>query len=310
MASTKSRRSKERASKGAGAPAVDAAGAAGLPALGLEARIQKLYDQMPESERKIADLIIEFPGEVAAYTATELANIAGASKAAVTRFIRRLGYGSFEEARRAARDAQNWGSPLYLLARQPEMSGFAERIQSHIEQDAQNISVTMQGLRPDVFAEIVNGICAAKRVYFLGYRNSQQLAAYARWQIIQVRPDVHLLPAAGETIAEYVADMTANDLLIVIGFRRRVAEVARAIRKASAAGVRVLYVTDWAAGSFPGATWTVPVAVRGKDLFDRYAAAMSFLHFLSVGVVECIGENGRKRLNRIEKLHSDFHDFD
>ena len=304
----------KRANKGGGNPAdpnVPArARTSGSQTPPLEARTRTHYDSMPESERKIADLILEFPGEVAAYSATELADLAGASKAAVTRFIRRLGYDSFEEARRAARDARNWGSPLYMLTRQPGTSRFADRVQAHIEQDMHNISLTMESLRGDVFAEIVEAICEARRVYFLGYRNSQQLAAYARAQVIQVRPDVHLLPAAGERLAEYMADMTAEDLLVVIGFRRRVGEVARAMETASAVGLRVVYVTDWTAGPLPGATWTVPVAVGGQDLFDRYAAAISFLHFLSIGVVERADEKGRKRLNRIENLHNDLRDFD
>ena len=310
MVGTQPKKANKRGGATVEGPVTDTARAAGSHMLGLEARIGRHYDGMPESERKIADLILEFPGEVAAYTATELADLAGASKAAVTRFIRRLGYDSFEEARRAARDARNWGSPLYLLSREPGTSRFADRVQAHIEQDVRSISLTMEGLREDVFAEIVDAICAAKRVYFLGYRNSQQLAAYARAQIIQVRPDVHLMPAAGERLAEYMADMTTEDLLIVIGFRRRVGEVARAMESASAMGLRVLYVTDWTAGPLSGATWTIPVVVGGQELFDRYAAAISLLHFLSIGVVERASEKGRRRLNRIENLHSELRDFE
>jgi DNA-binding MurR/RpiR family transcriptional regulator len=277
---------------------------------GLESRLAAHYDRLPESERKIADLILDSPGEVAAYSATELADLAGASKAAVSRLIRRIGYENFEAARRAAREAQNWGSPLYLMSRNPPKGKFSERIQAHIEQDVRNISLTLEGLRADVFADIIENICGAKRLYFLGYRNSRHLAAYARTQIMQARADVHLMPAAGETIAEYMADMTREDLLIVIGLRRRVPEVARAIAKASAAGISVLYITDWAAPPAPGARWTIPVAVRGKDLFDRYASVMSLLHLIAVSTVDRMGDVGRRRLNRIESLHSDLHEFD
>lgn len=310
MADIRLKRANKRAGNRAAAPRAGRSRSARSQTLPLEARTRTHYDSMPESERKIADLILEFPGEVAAYSATELADLAGASKAAVTRFIRRLGYDSFEEARRAARDARNWGSPLYLMSRQPGTCHFTERVQAHVEQDVRNITQTMEALDGEVFAEIVEAVCTAKRVYFLGYRNSQQLAAYARAQVIQVRPDVHLLPAAGERLAEYMADMSAEDLLVAIAFRRRVGEVARAMETASAVGLRVVCVTDWTAGPLPGATWSVPVAVGGQDLFDRYAAAISFLHFLSIGVVERADEKGRKRLNRIENLHNDLHDFD
>ena len=279
----------------------------GLPLAG---RIRAHYADLPESERRIADLILEFPGEVAAYSATELAQLSGGSKAAVTRLVRRLGFASFDEARRAARDAQAWGSPLYLISREPPSGSFGARIQEHVEQDVRNITLTLETLRSDVFAEIVSAICEARRVFLVGYRNSHYLAGYARWQIFQVRGDVHLLPAAGATIAEEIAGLTDDDVLLVIGLRRRVAEVRRAMSAARAAGARVVYVADWSAEAAPDANWTLPCAVRGKDLFDRYTAAMSVLHFLCVAVVERLAAKGRSRLQRIENLHETLHDFD
>jgi len=264
---------------------------------------------LPASERKIADLILEFPGEVAAYSATELAELANSSKAAVTRLIRRLGFDSFEEARRAARDAQNWGSPLYLLPRKPDHTGVGGRIQRHVEQDIQNISATFDALDAAAMDEIVTAILKARRVFVYGYRNSHYLAGYFSFQLIQGRPDVHLLPAVGATLAEYVADMTGKDLVVVIGFRRRVPEVKRLLQSAAAAGSRILYITDSSAGSQSNANWTIHCSVRGQDLFDRYAAAMSLLHFLSVSLMTNSGDTGRSRLKAIENLHEDLHEF-
>ncbi len=276
----------------------------------VEARIKANYANLPESERRIADLILEFPGEMAAYSATELAKLSGGSKAAVTRLVKRIGFVTFEEARRAARDAQSWGSPLYLMPREQRKTGFSERVRAHVEQDMSNISFTLEGLRGDAFAEMVQATCTARRVFLLGYRNSHFLAGYARWQIIQGRGDVFLLPTTGETVAEEIADLCKDDLLIVVGFRRRVSEVPRAMAIAADAGARVLYITDRAAAPSPHATWTIPCAVRGMDFFDRYAAAMSLLHFLCVAVVEELGSKGRGRLQRIESLHEELHDFD
>jgi DNA-binding MurR/RpiR family transcriptional regulator len=280
------------------------------PAASVESRIRASYDGLPESERRIADLILEFPGEMAAYSATELAALSGGSKAAVTRLVQRIGFASYDEARRAARDAQTRGSPLYLMARERRKTGFGERVRGHIEQDVRNISLTLEALRGDTFDEMVSAICKARRVFLLGYRNSHYLAGYARWQIIQGRGDVYLLPAAGETIAEEIADFTSDDVLIVIGFRRRLAQLPQGMTAAAARGTRIVYITDRAAPAAPQATWTIPCAVRGMDFFDRYAAAMSLLHFLCVAIIEKLGASGRARLQRIESLHEDLNDFD
>jgi DNA-binding MurR/RpiR family transcriptional regulator len=275
----------------------------------LQARIQEQYAVLPGSERKVADLILDFPGEVAAYSATELAQLAGASKAAVTRLIRRLDYASFEEARRAARDAQTWGSPVYLLSKDADRGAFDARVQNHIEQDVRNITRTFEGIDEGTLEAIVDAIAGARRVWLFGHRNSHYLAGYLRWQLIQVRGDVHILPAPGETLAEYMAELRPDDLLVVLGFRRRIPDVERAMDSAAAAGVPVLLITDPTARLGSGATWTVRCEVRGEDLFDRYSAAMSFLHFLAVAVVARTGAAGRRRLALIEGRHEDLDAF-
>src|SRR5690606_22797890 len=97
----------------------------------LERLIRSSYHDLPDSQRRIADLILESPGEIAAFSATELAALAGSSKAAVTRLVQRLGFKNYEAARRAARDAQNWGSPLYLMSRARGKTSFSERVRGH-----------------------------------------------------------------------------------------------------------------------------------------------------------------------------------
>lgn len=279
------------------------------PPVSLESRIRDRYEALPSSERKIADLILDFPGEIAAYSATELAELADSSKAAVTRLTRRLGFSNFEEARRAARDVQNWGSPLYLMPRKPDQAGFGGRVQSHIEQDMQTISLTMESLNPESVNGIVTAIWRARRVFVFGNRNSNFLARYLRWQFLQARPDVHLLPGAGETFAEYVSDMNEQDVMVVIGLRRRPPEVSRILEATADAGAKVLYITDISARPQVKATWTLLCAVRGNDVFDRYAGAMSLMHFLSVSLMSRSGDKGRARLKAIERLHEDFQEL-
>lgn len=284
----------------------------GAPGAGssLEGRVRAFYEDLPESERRIADLILESPGQIAAYSATELAELSGGSKAAVTRLVRRLGFAGFEEARRAARDAQNWGSPLYLLSRDGAAGDFASRAAAQVDQDSRNIAATLEALRPETFDEVVRAVCDARRVFLLGYRNGYFIAGYARQQLVVARDNVFLLPAAGETLAEEIAGLTGDDVLIVVGFRRRIDAMRRVMAAAGEAGVRVLYVTDWTARPSPHATWTMRCAVHGQDVFDRYASAMSLMHFLCISVVDTLAAAGRGRIERIEILHEALHDFD
>ena len=275
----------------------------------LEARIRKFYDLLPESERRIADFILDFPGEIAAYSATELSQFSGGSKAAMTRLVHRLGFENFEEARRTARDARVWGSPMYLMTKDPQPDSFRERLKSHLEQDVTALHRIFDALNEDQFTAIVERICAVKRVWLLGYRNSHYLAGYFRWQLIQVRGDVHVLPGGGETLAEHLSDITPDDLLIVVGFRRRTFEVRQVLGWAGRKKVPSLLIADPTMSGDTEATWTIRCETRGADIFDRYAGVMSLFHFLSMGVVAKAGGQGRKRLAKIEELHEDLIQF-
>jgi DNA-binding MurR/RpiR family transcriptional regulator len=276
----------------------------------VEERIQARYASLSPAERKLADLILNFPGELASYSATELAALAEVSKAAATRLFQRLGYASYEQARRAARDAQRWGSPLYLNT--PDGAGEAAEgtLAAHHQCEAANLARTLDALASLDLDAIVDTLCQARRVVLFGVRNNYMLASYARWQLIQVRDDVVLLPNAGETLAEHLAGLGAHDLLCAIGFRRRVPALGQVMRAAHAARVPILYLTDPTASRTAAlATWTIRCEVRGASLFDSYAAALSVLHLLSSAVVRRLGTAGRERLKRIESLHDALRDF-
>ncbi len=275
------------------------------------ARIRVHYQSMPPSERKLADLILDFPGDIAGYSATELAELAGVSKAAATRLFRRLGYASFEEARRAAREEKAWGSPLYLVSQSPDQGSLDAKLKQHLERDLANMTRTFEALDSHKLQQIVDALLKARSLWLLGYRNSGFLAGYARWQFIQVRNQVHLLRSGAETLAEQLVDLQHDDLVVVFGFRRRPTQLRVALKSIHAMGVPVLYITEPAVGATINyATWVLHAEVSRTGAFDSYPAALSLIHLLSVSMVDSAGKEGRFRLKQIEDLHDDLNDFD
>ncbi len=280
------------------------------PSPSIEKRLRERYPELPKSERRIADVILEFPGNIAAYSAGELAAIAKSSNAAVTRLVRRLGYATFEEARRQSRDAREWGSPLYHLQHdrtQPatKHSPFAD----HLDRDFKIMTQTFEATSLAEVDTIADAILAARRVGLLGYRNSHPLASYARLLFMQLRDEVTLMPLGGESLAEYIASLAKDDLLIVIGFRRRLPQLGKVMAAAHSRGVPILYITDPTVRETTSfARWTLLVQVDG-GVFDSYAAALSIIHYLGLAVLKKAGAAGRRRLKRIEALHGELQDF-
>ena len=119
------------------------------PRPSVHAAIRKHFGALPKSERRLAELVLNFPGDLASYTATELAAIAEVSNAAVSRFVRRLGFANYDEMRRIARREQEEGAPLYLLGHDKAGSA-AALVERHIDAVVGNLRATFS---PDSVAD-------------------------------------------------------------------------------------------------------------------------------------------------------------
>ena len=269
----------------------------------LEKRVHARYQQMPGSERALADLILEYPGDILLHSATSLSERAQVSKAAVTRFVRRLGFKDYREMQREVREAQMAGEPIYLNTALVTPAKAGDSLERHIEQDMENLRQTWKSVEVSNIDEVVKRILTARRIWTLGFRNSYFFASYVRRQLIQVRPDVTLLPVPGQILTEDLAGMSRDDLLIVVGLRRRTPQIRKVMELAHGRGVSIAYVTDRRAVTTPKfATWTFACQVRGISLFDSYVGVISVLNYLCTEVAAEAGRLGRRRLKQIEDL--------
>ncbi len=143
-------------------------------------RIHRVYGGLPEGERKAADLILDMPGELAIWSASELAERASVSNATVSRLVRRLGYGSFEEAKRAARTLRAVGSPLYLADRAKEATREHDAIARQITIETKLVEATLAMLNPLTLDAVAELLAKGRRLRVAGFRNSYFAAEYAR----------------------------------------------------------------------------------------------------------------------------------
>lgn len=281
--------------------------------LSIESRIAERYDELSEIDQRLADVILSAPGQLAMQTATELATSAQVSKATATRFFQKLGYASYDDARAIARAAQVGGSPLYLQERGRKTAGskLDDVIQAHLQHEVENLANTYRSLDAQVLSEVVEAIAQARRVAIVGYRHSHDVATMIRRELIQVRSDVMLLPAPGDTIGEYLADLNAKDLVIVIGLRRRVPAVGLITAALAEAGVPVLYMSDVIAGK-PAklARWVIRCHTDGLKLFDSKVGMTAVVNLICSLAAERMLERGNSYLQRVEVLHDSLRELE
>jgi DNA-binding MurR/RpiR family transcriptional regulator len=269
----------------------------------LTGRIRTHYAALSPSERLVADLVLNFPGEIASYSASELATMAKTSNTAVTRFIQRLGFQNYDEMRRLARELGSAGSPLYLLDQPPP--GARSFVDAHVEVSQRNIATSFADIDPVLIDTVAEALARARQIWLIGVRNGYFLAGYTRWQFIQVREGVHVVPGPGETLGESLASFGPEDVAIVFGLRRRVPMIPQAIKLAEQAGTRVLLIGDQGLPEDFGATWTIRCETRSHAPLDNHTAVLVLIHILAERLIRATATDGRKRLAFIDDLHGE-----
>ena len=272
-----------------------------VPAESFVRRVRTHLDELSGVERKLAEFLLEFPGELASYAANELAALAEVSPSTVSRFIRHVGFASYEEARRLVREEKESGAPLFQESR---VKHAATNIAvAHYEQSQRNLKDTFDRLDPAELSEMVKAIVAAQKVLIFGTRSSHGFATYLRWQIIQVLPNVIAIPGPGETSSEYMADIDEHDCVIVFGVRRQTRQMSVVLEAAARARSKLIFISDQSSSDFAKATWSIQCQCRAPGILDNHVSVMAVCDVLATMVVDASGKAGRKRMATIEMAH-------
>ncbi len=280
---------------------------------GIAAAIQNAYANLTIRERQLADVILENPNQIIVFSASELAQKAGVSNSTVTRMVQQIGFDSYDQIRRRARETLGLGAPLSLLtqAEQQAAAGGGSLVDRFAEQEISMLRAAFASLRPEDVDEMTTRLNEAGNLGFLGLRNSHFFAAYARWQFIQFRERTRQMPGAGETIAERIADLGSGDVVLVVAVRRLVKKLERYVEAISRTGADVLIITDPTGRSLAKhARWIIVCPVENPNVFDSYVGVLAVIRLLAYETFIKSGQNGREYMLAIEQQHDILSEFD
>lgn len=259
----------------------------------IDERIQQHYSELGPQEQKAADTLLDRLGDLAVYNAAELAQLSGVSKATMSRLFRHLGFADFNEVKEHTRNLRSSGVPL---ARQEADGG----IPLHLATEQQSLNRLFDTLDDDRLRQVTQRLAEARHVLLIGFRNSFPVALHLRQQLLQCRPSVSLAPQPGQSVGEELPGLDANDVVVLIGFRRRPDGFHQVLKAATDTGATTILIGD------PSARWLAAEAslwiecpVEGSAAFDSYASAMSLMSVLANGVLMARGRPGRDRVREI-----------
>jgi len=269
----------------------------------LAQRIAAARPDLAPQERRAAATLLAHLDDLAAYRAAELADLAGVSKATMSRLVRRLGYADHDQLREQARDHRRPAPGQPGGPGHPADTGSPRTGEGPVDPAAYAAAEADAVLRAVTHPHVpqaVRMLHEADRLTVVGWRNSHPVALHLRQQLTHVRGDVRLAPLPGQVVGEELSDVGPGDVVVVVGFRRRPAGFGAFLDEARARGARVLLVADPSAADHACAAdlW-LECPLGGALSFDSYAAPMALVAVLADGVLSARGRGGETRVAEV-----------
>jgi DNA-binding MurR/RpiR family transcriptional regulator len=146
-------------------------------------------------------------------------------------------------------------------------------------------------------------------VLVIGFRTSYPMALHLRQQLAQARGGVELAPLPGQSVGEELAALSADDVVVLVGFRRRTESFARVVELVAASAARSILLSD-GRGHADRVDVLVECPVDSVTAFDSYAAVASVIGLLAAAV---LGESlaaGRSRIAAIGGAYAELDELE
>ncbi len=265
------------------------------------ARVRRVLPALHPAERRLGEFVCDFPGDLASYSASELAAFADVSKATVSRFVQRIGYENYEAARRHARAEKETGSQFFLATFSGERADHP--LQAHVAQSAANLEATFLAITERDVDAVARAMLEARKVWVIGFRSGHPFASYMHWHLMQVLEHVAAVPGTGQTLGEHIVGIAPEDVVVVFGLRRRVARTNLMLQQIARRNAALLYISDEGAPAVRGATWHFRCHTATLGTLFNHVSVMAACHLLISRTMELAGSGGRARLRDIESLN-------
>jgi len=260
-------------------------------------RIDRQYAALSPQEQRAADVVLDRLDDLAVYSASEIAQLSGVSKATVSRLVRRLGFEDFAQMRTQAKLARGLGSPMGASA---PAGHDADPLAAHLAAERRNLENMARTVADGRLAAAAGLLAGASQIAVIGRRNSYPVALHLRQQLAQIRGRVAVLPVPGQSLGEDLADLGPKDAAVLVGFRRRPNGFGALVEALRTRAVPVVLIGDtslepWARE----VAHFLPAPLDSPSAFDSYAAAMSLVNLLATAVLAGHTRPGRARVSMI-----------
>jgi DNA-binding MurR/RpiR family transcriptional regulator len=269
--------------------------------------LRRNYDRLTQSQKRIAEFIVEHPQTVAFSTVDQMAARLDVNPSTVVRFTYRLGLNGFPDLQERMREVvrgqlSRTGNPI------AERQGNGAHLDgtsfgASFSLDWQNLHRTIEGIDPEIFGRAVNLITRARRVYVTAGFSTFPVANYFGLILDRLRPDITLLASSDAFANVRLAEIKSEDCVVAFTFPRYAVSTHRIAIWSKEQGAKVIAVTDSpisAVGQI--ADVALLAASSGTGMQNSLVAPMAVANALLNGVLASRGAPALERYSQHDQL--------
>jgi DNA-binding MurR/RpiR family transcriptional regulator len=273
---------------------------------GVIEELRRRYDKLTQSQKRIAEYIVEHSQAVAFSTVDQMAAQLDVNPSTIVRFTYRLGLNGFPDLQERMRELvrgqlSRTGDPVHdsHVAGHLEGTSFGASL-SH---DWQNLHRTIAGADADAFARAVNILARARRAYVVAGFSTFPAAQYFALILNRLRTDVSLLAANEAFATPHLVEMKAEDCVLAFTFPRYASATHRIVMWAKENKAKVVAITDSPISAVGQVADVVLLAASaGTGMQNSLVAPMAVANALLNGVAAAKGTSALDRYSRHDRL--------
>jgi DNA-binding MurR/RpiR family transcriptional regulator len=268
--------------------------------------LRRQYDRLTQSQKRIAEYIVDHPDRVAFSTVDQMAGQLGVNPSTIVRFTYRLGLKGFPDLQErtrqlvrgqlsAASEIVNENSVLVHL----EGTTFG----TSLGQDLQNLRRTISAIKVEDLQRASDMIAGARQVFVVGSFNAYSVAFFLGLALDRIRGNTTIWSGDMTLQASQSLELGPDDCLVAFTSAPYAVSTQRAALLAKEARAKVIAVTDTpisAVGQI--ADVILAAASTGAGLQNSFLAAMAVANALLNGVAAANSELTLERYGRLAKV--------
>lgn len=263
--------------------------------------ITKNSIKMSKSQKRISKFITENYDQAAFMTAAALGEAADVSESTVVRFAMALGFKGYPDLQRSLQELIR--NKLTNLQRINLTANLTDEsaLYSVLKSDMNNLRATIEEIDPNVFKAAIGCLLSADNIYIVGHRSASMLAQFLGYYLNYVFPNIKIVSAGSQDVADQVLRINDNDTLVAITFPRYSNRTIEAVRIAKANGASVIAVTDTTTS--PAAQYADYCLLAKSDMASFADSLVAPLSLINAIIVAC-------GLNRQDEIKNYFEELE